>query len=597
MSFAAAALGYAKDGLRVFPCKPRGKEPLTPRGHLDASRDAATVAEWWEQTPDANIGVPCEANGLVVIDVDRRNGGRLTDVPKLFPRTWHVITGGGGHHIYLRHPGGRVRSTLGAGIDVKDRGYVIAPPSIHASGRAYEWHRRDAIPQLSAEAIRLLRVAPAAPARPIADRLEQGDRNRSLTSLAGTMRRRNASGDAIAAALTAENESRCDPPLAPEEVLGIARSVSRYPAAPPNMMIAGTAVLQATPDANLGGTVHQLRAITDELAAGTITLPFAPISQALANIPVAPEWTWDGLVGRRNVTLIAGPPKGGKTTLIAALLAKWCTGGELLGHRVHPAGALLLSEEPQTALQARRESFALTDQVHLLGRHDVPAAMTWPDVMGQAENYAHLNHLTVVIVDTIDKWLGLRGDQENSSGAVIEALAPITRAARSGLAVILNTHQRKGGGDYGAAVRGSNALVGAVDILIELERPRGITDERVRTLTTHSRYPTTPNHITGRLSDDGTTYTVTDPAALRADEDHDALLDALTTLGPATSTQLAHHTGRGGPLTRKRLAELHAADTITRTGTGKSGDPYLWTRKPRPHLHETPCGHDITQTA
>jgi hypothetical protein len=58
-------------------------------------------------------------------------------------------------------------------------------------------------------------------------------RNRTLASLAGTMRRRGMSHAAIEAALLADNETRCDPPLPPDEVRRIAASVSRYAPAPP----------------------------------------------------------------------------------------------------------------------------------------------------------------------------------------------------------------------------------------------------------------------------------------------------------------------------------------------------------------------------
>ncbi|MDK1032811.1 MAG: primase C-terminal domain-containing protein, partial [Planctomycetia bacterium] len=56
----------------------------------------------------------------------------------------------------------------------------------------------------------------------------EGQRNRALTSLAGTLRHRGMSGDAIEAALAKENEARCAPPLPEAEVIGIARSVARY---------------------------------------------------------------------------------------------------------------------------------------------------------------------------------------------------------------------------------------------------------------------------------------------------------------------------------------------------------------------------------
>lgn len=46
-------------------------------------------------------------------------------------------------HLYFAHPGGTIRNSAGAlgpGLDVRgDGGYVIAPPSAHASGTPYRW--------------------------------------------------------------------------------------------------------------------------------------------------------------------------------------------------------------------------------------------------------------------------------------------------------------------------------------------------------------------------------------------------------------------------------------------------------------------------
>lgn len=63
--------------------------------------------------------------------------------------------------------------------------------------------------------------------------IEEGGRNSALTSLAGTMRRRGMSEQALEAALLMENATRCTPPLDDGEVRAIAHSVARYsPAAP-----------------------------------------------------------------------------------------------------------------------------------------------------------------------------------------------------------------------------------------------------------------------------------------------------------------------------------------------------------------------------
>jgi hypothetical protein len=68
-------------------------------------------------------------------------------------------------------------------------------------------------------------AAPAVPAT-----VPYGERNNILASLAGTMRRRGASEEAIYAALLVENKDRCQPPLGEDEVAAVAKSIASYPA-------------------------------------------------------------------------------------------------------------------------------------------------------------------------------------------------------------------------------------------------------------------------------------------------------------------------------------------------------------------------------
>ncbi|MBM4362782.1 MAG: bifunctional DNA primase/polymerase, partial [Deltaproteobacteria bacterium] len=71
MNFQHAALNYAERGFHVFPLRPRDKVPLSgSRGELDATTDAATIAEWWRRCPDANVAIVPGASGLFVLDVD-----------------------------------------------------------------------------------------------------------------------------------------------------------------------------------------------------------------------------------------------------------------------------------------------------------------------------------------------------------------------------------------------------------------------------------------------------------------------------------------------------------------------------------------------
>ena len=80
------------------------------------------------------------------------------------PRGAVVRTGSGGWHLLFAHPGEPVRNSagtrLGPGIDVRgDGGYVIAPPSRHASGNLYRWNTPpDELPRLPGWLLGLMRA-------------------------------------------------------------------------------------------------------------------------------------------------------------------------------------------------------------------------------------------------------------------------------------------------------------------------------------------------------------------------------------------------------------------------------------------------------
>ena len=164
-SLLSSALRYAVDlGWPVFPCHgwrdgacscqksskctSAGKHPRTRNGHKAATTDEKIIEDWWEKWPTANIGLLTGADtDLVVLDFDldhcgedslraaEKRLGSLPDCP------WS-LTGGGGRHLLFQHPGERLacRQNILPGFDVRaDGGYIIAPPSIHRSGRTYRW--------------------------------------------------------------------------------------------------------------------------------------------------------------------------------------------------------------------------------------------------------------------------------------------------------------------------------------------------------------------------------------------------------------------------------------------------------------------------
>lgn len=141
-----AVLTYVTRGYWVLPLAARGKTPLTRRGVNDASADPAVVSAWWGRFPGANVGLACGPSGIAVVDVDGPEGHAALAATGVTAAPPCARTGReGGRHFYFRGdvPSGHVGG-VGSALEVKARGgYVVGPPSIHPSGRAYRWDGLD----------------------------------------------------------------------------------------------------------------------------------------------------------------------------------------------------------------------------------------------------------------------------------------------------------------------------------------------------------------------------------------------------------------------------------------------------------------------
>jgi hypothetical protein len=221
-------------------CQSPGKHPhgrYAPHGLKGATRDKAVIRSWFRDGQLVNIGIRTgPESGLLVLDVDPRHAGNesLKNLGPL-PDTATVETGGGGRHLHFTYPDGlNIRNSagkLGPGLDIRGAGgYVVAPPSLHVSGGVYKWLRdpRGGLADLPQQILaRLIGKPASAKATALINGIiPKGQRDDTLTSTAGTMRRRGMTEKAILAALREENQC-CEEPLPDADLHRIARSIGR----------------------------------------------------------------------------------------------------------------------------------------------------------------------------------------------------------------------------------------------------------------------------------------------------------------------------------------------------------------------------------
>lgn len=248
-SLAQTACAIAQHGMSVFPLRPRAKTPLTLHGYKDASTDMATVQQWWETYPDANIGIATGAvSGCFVLDIDGDDGEAslrtLEALHGALPPTVEVITGGGGRHLYFQYPNRTVpnsASRIGAGLDIRgDGGYVVAPPSVHESGRAYirsvdsqtsivaapQWLLGLILSPQSREDV--MGTAPSIDWNGlIKEGVREGGRNDAMARIAGKLLRELSEPFLAFELCRAVNDARFDPPLNEAELKQTLNSIAQ----------------------------------------------------------------------------------------------------------------------------------------------------------------------------------------------------------------------------------------------------------------------------------------------------------------------------------------------------------------------------------
>jgi hypothetical protein len=265
------------------------------------------------------------------------------------------------------------------------------------------------------------------------------------------------------------------------------------------------------------------------------------IVSAEADLP----WLWHGMLLPSAVTLFAAIPKEGKTTFIFNLLESMLRSRDFLGLATRPATILYITEESPGAIVHRidEENYLALKYSKRVSYISAEPGLDWPTTLG------HLDRALVeqpgdpllVIVDTISFFADIQ--DENNASQVRQAVKPLVERARTkNLAVLLVHHSRKGHGEHGEGIRGSNAFAGLVDIVMEMQRVGG--GPNFRDLNCLGRYWETPQAEPLRI-----TWSENSGYELRPEpEDLEARIAAALQLAPkATQAELAKTAGCSQP--------------------------------------------------
>lgn len=252
------AVSYAQLGWEVFPCGVREKRPhqAAKKGCNDGTTDLKSIVNFWTFEPNANIAIVCgqPSGGLLVIDldVDEDKGKDGVKVLKEWeringelPETAEAETGSGGKHLYYYTDRTTIRPSVNPdlGVDVRCNGsYVIAPGSVHPSGRLYEWIASPWEVEIAIadgavydflDYIHRNGGEDPDTKKPngkfkLPDKIKEGRRDETLFKYASHLRAIGRSDEEIKGLVTYANMEHCRPPMSERDIARIVKSACRY---------------------------------------------------------------------------------------------------------------------------------------------------------------------------------------------------------------------------------------------------------------------------------------------------------------------------------------------------------------------------------
>jgi hypothetical protein len=522
------AVAYLASGFSVVPVAAREKRPAIAWRAFEKKAAPRDVVVDWFEGPRAADGVGIitgtVSGNIFVLDVDVGPGKDGDDSLRALqlqhddlPDTAEVRTGSGGRHLYFRAPAGVavIRNSagkLGPGLDIRgEGGFVVAPPSVHASGRPYAWVRsiEDAgIADAPAWLLELVRAdAPTTGATPrtspiisaststgslnvLPPKIEDGRE----TYMRDTVRAvfAQVTGETGAWPTAEELFTACAPQI--ERKVDLSREGRIGPTTWRDELMTKCRAIVAKAEAGGMGTLegavaaYKARRGADHAhgpengqqsasSAGPYrarSLPIVFADQIVEAVDL--DDFVEGLLLSNCLALVFGAPKAGKTFWTLDLAMHIATGRRWRDRDVDRGAVLYLALEGTAGIRNRVSAWL---QYHDVGAEDaalaiVPVSLDLlhgdGDIRAVIAATGDLRErfglpVKLIVLDTVSR--ALAGGDENGPdmGLLVRGLDRIRDETRA--AVLAIHHPRK---DGNGGERGHGALRGALDVRIEVTR-------------------------------------------------------------------------------------------------------------------------------
>ncbi|MDA8163284.1 MAG: AAA family ATPase [Desulfobacteraceae bacterium] len=541
------ARGYLTRGFSIIPVTRGTKKPaLSSWREFQERRVTDKEVNAWFGNGSNGIGIVTGViSGIAVVDLDGPEAVAFAKAHD-FPPTPLVKTGKG-YHAYYRYSAGvrnfQKRDDL-PGIDLRgDGGFVVAPPSVHASGNRYQWVEGKGLDDLPLAEL---------PAMILAQRPEdktslvnlykgvaRGSRNDALARLAGSWAKDGLPFDQCLEMAYIWNTLNTSPLPGKEIERTIKSIIDRHRANYAQKDPAKTGMVLTT----LGDLLKE---------------PEENVT-----------WLVDGLLPTGGFSVMAAKPKVGKSTLARDLSFSIARGKSFLGRDVAqgPVIYLALEEKKSEVRRHFKDMGASGEEPIFIYSGRVPS-----DAIDQITAAVQKIKPVLVVIDPLFRFTRVK--DTSAYAEITAALEPFLHLSReTGAHILCIHHSSKGNRQGGDSLLGSTAIFGSVDTLILLNR-----NDSYRTIQSIQRYGSDlPETV---LSFDNTQRTVTIGKSKHEtdlDQLKEALLDYLATSGePLTEAVIGEEVEGRTALKRKALRELVADGVVARTGKGGKADPFKY---------------------
>lgn len=373
MTLIEQAREYLNWGWSILPVKPEEKRPYMTNwlSYQHQKADVGMVENWFTSLMGAGIGVVTgKISNIIVLDIESYCKTPIEELIKKYPTQLIARTGGGGYHLYYTYPQGvgKVANRVGIfeGADLRaDGGFVVAAPTLHQSGRKYEWIQKG-VPGVFPKSLLDLESKPTIQNEGwIVEALRgvsEGGRNDTCARLSGYFFKKGLSADIVEALLLEWNE-RNDPPMPLKELRTTLKSIERT---------------QSGVDSQFTSVQFENNQTVEEQQTNTFdVMKMSDYVKGYGGEGVS--WLVEDWLPDKSITFLISPPESYKTWILLDLAVSISANLPFLGNfNVNQPGATLI-------IQQEDSHSGLTDRLALIVEQKMEAQTIIDNKKGEYE--------------------------------------------------------------------------------------------------------------------------------------------------------------------------------------------------------------------